>query len=145
MKKIMFVCDGNTCRSAMAETILKSVAKQNNDASIKATSAGLCVTENKMHPYARLALKELGYSPKKFVPKAVTKELVKKQNAVICMTKEQKARFCGFMNIYTISELTGLPDVPDPYGSGEIGYIRCCADIEKAVEIIYKLIVEDEE
>lgn len=144
MKRIMFVCDGNTCRSAMAEIILKTLARRNNDKTLKVTSAGLCVTDIGMNPLARQALKELGYYPRKFIPKQVTKELVKKQNAVICMTSQQKEKFCGFMNIYTVSELTGSSEISDPYGSGSEEYLKCCFSIETAVKTIYNLIVEDE-
>ena len=41
MKKIMFICTGNTCRSAMAEAILAKKIKEKN-LSINVYSAGIC-------------------------------------------------------------------------------------------------------
>ena len=46
MKKIIFVCTGNTCRSPMIEQILKHKLKLNNIKGVTVTSAGIMADPN---------------------------------------------------------------------------------------------------
>lgn len=76
MKKILFVCLENTCRSAMAESIFKAITK--GDKKIKCYSAGLEATEGQpMTENAVLALKQLGINPRKHKSKKLTREIMK--------------------------------------------------------------------
>ena len=43
-KSIIFVCTGNTCRSPMAEIILKTKLKNAGITDVKVSSAGLCAS-----------------------------------------------------------------------------------------------------
>ncbi len=144
MMKIMFVCTGNTCRSAMAECILKKLIKDNKIEGVKVTSAGLSVTENEMNSYARKALNELGVKPRKFLPKQVTEKLLKSHNAIICMTKNQKDALLGFNNLYTVSELSGVSgDIIDPYGKDYETYLETAKMLFLSCQNILKLIKEE--
>lgn len=144
MQKIMFVCTGNTCRSPIAEYLLKNQLKKAEITDIKVTSAGLSACEtDSINPKSVVALKGEGIIVRRFKPKRATEDLVRKQNAVICMTEAHKRYFVGFKNVYTVDELTGVGEIVDPYGLGQEDYNNCLKQLKTACEIIFRLLTED--
>ncbi len=140
--KIVFVCTGNTCRSPMAEIILKQKLKLAGEKRVVVTSAGLSAENGaKISRNSAKALKELGYKSYAFKSKPLTVELLNKADLVLCMTKSHKDWLHGYENVFTVSEFTGLPDVPDPYGGDLNVYIKTSHHIVDACDIILEKIL----
>ena len=117
MKKVLFVCTGNTCRSPMAEAIFNHIAKQQG-AKVRAISAGLFVENKKVEQNSRDALKLMGITIR-HKPTKITLDMFNSADLVLTMTTEQKLlleREVKSDKLYFIVEFINTIDVFDFYG-----------------------------
>lgn len=145
MKKILFVCTGNTCRSPMAEVILKAKIKNAGVKGVRVSSAGLSAeTGGKMSKNSITALKNLGYAPRGFKSKPADAKTLLSSDLIVCMTAEHKNRIKNFPGTVTVKELTGFCDISDPYGAGLDEYVKTSHEIEDVCNIIVEKIISGE-
>ena len=134
-KKIVFVCTGNTCRSPMAEILLKKRLQFLRLDGYEICSAGIAAKKGDViNPYSAAVLAEQGIEFDGFSSTLLTGKLLKEAFAVVCMTERQREylmdmRWNAFQkskkkteaeienNVYSFAELTG-EEVLDPYGRG---------------------------
>lgn len=87
MKKVLFVCTGNTCRSPMAEALLKDMASEQ----FEVKSAGLYAVDGQdAYPHVKTVLEKRGI-PIQHHSQKVTPELVNWADLILTMTQGHKA------------------------------------------------------
>ncbi|MDR1331920.1 MAG: hypothetical protein LBK07_07425 [Tannerella sp.] len=137
-KKVTFVCMGNSCRSPMAEGLLKHVLQQAPEPlrSVQVISCGLDTEEGKgAHSDAIVAMNEKGIDIARHVRRCVSKDIMADSLAIFAMhcghIERLEARYPAEMpaDAYLMRELMPQPNggVFDPCNAG-IGAYRTCRD-----------------
>ncbi len=157
-KTIVFVCIGNTCRSPMAEALLKSELKRLHIENIDVCSAGLKASGKAVNAYASKTLLNKGLELNNFNSRNVDESLLC-ADILIAMTEEIKRKLLeiqsygqklgklpeNLKNVYSFQEIAGY-EVPDPYGQGDAEYHRAFEQLEGGMSaIIEKFVVPKEE
>lgn len=143
-KKILFVCTGNTCRSPMAEYILKQNIKNRKIKWWTVSSCGINAEVNSsINENSASMLDELGIDYSKFKPRQLSQKIIEESDVVICMTEMQKYMLQECGNVLSMKDFCGF-DVPDPYGqSKEIYRITRNAIITACEKIIENYILKN--
>ncbi len=127
MKKIIFVCTGNTCRSPMAEGYLKSKNLKN----IEVFSRGLAADGGSASEFGVLAMSELGIDISSHISKQLTFADESAEAVYICMSSSHAdvLEGCGIdkLRIHVLG-------ITDPYGSSFEDYQSCRDEIIKGIE-----------
>ena len=134
MKNILFVCTGNTCRSPMAEYILKDLLSKEGITDVKVSSAGLAVRSgDTICANARQTLKNNGIEVDEFESRQITEGILEQSDLVLCMTQNHKRFLPQMDKVVTLGQMVDMPDVGDPFGYDLTIYDLCFKQIYGAL------------
>jgi protein-tyrosine-phosphatase len=139
IKRILFVCTGNACRSPMAQVIFRGLVSNDPSlllAGIEVDSAGTGVGLDAATPEAIEVMAEYGLNLNNHHPKNVDTSLANWADLVLVMESGHKhiivSRFPkAVKKVHLLSEYVGESgDVSDPYLRGIAVYRKCAATLQ---------------
>lgn len=148
MKKILFVCSGDTCRSPMAKAIFRKRLKEKGIKNISCSSAGIDVQpdETKLSAGAEYALGLLGIRNFRHKARQIQESTISESDYVLTMTLGHKRmlleKFHNLNNVFCIAEFIQGMDVFDPYGKSKDDYFETARYLDfvtdQILEKLYK-------
>ncbi|MFH1189795.1 MAG: low molecular weight protein arginine phosphatase [Candidatus Omnitrophota bacterium] len=150
-KTILFICTGNSCRSVMAEAILRKRLRELGRDDIEVRSAGVSAFEG-MPPSDETieVVREEGVDVSDYRTKRVTTEMVRKADLILVMEPAHKEDISGILpeaaeKTFLLKEFGRLspsgrrdPGVSDPIGKPAEEYRATKDEIKAEIERLIK-------
>ena len=147
--KIMFICTGNICRSAMAHWLLE---KEKKDKNIEVYSCGVYAEEGEQPTFNAIeVMKEYDVDLKQHRATNIINSNMEEMDLILCMTNSHKRSVLEMYQnlknkVYTLKEYTEYKkeenslDVKDPWGYDIEIYRFCAAEIYNCIQILLEKI-----
>ena len=136
MKKIIFVCTGNTCRSPMAMAVFNTAAKEKG-LNWVADSAGLAAGYDPINPKSVEALAKIGINFNDYTSKRLSFNMVDEAGLIAVMTNSHLAALVG-VGVDRNKIIVLGNGIPDPFGGDINTYNDCLLKIKTAIDNLIK-------
>ena len=151
MKRILFVCTGNICRSPLAAALLQRALTERGAAEIEVSSAGTGAWDGA--PVSEGAYlvgleRELDLSAHR--ARLLTRDLVERSDVILTMARHHRARvdeLGGGGRVFVFGEYAGRSgdsaEVSDPFGGDLNIYRETCVELAELVTAAVERIVTE--
>ena len=138
MKRILFVCTGNTCRSPMAECMFNALA----DGRHAALSAGTyAMSGEPASTGAKRAMERRGLTLQNHRSQAVTQVLLSSVDLIVGLTDRHILQLrMMYPGCRTPMRALDDPPVSDPYGGDDAAYERAAQDISRQLPALLEML-----
>jgi len=150
-KTVLFICTGNSCRSVMAEYLLRNSVTGRDDIEILSAGTGVFLQSTASAETIAI-LAEEGIDVKDHMSQPVNTILLKKADLIIVMTRGHRSQVLERVpavekRVYLLKEFTSGAfdgqenlDIPDPIGKPRNAYKECLSEIKEAIHKIKELV-----
>lgn len=153
MKKVLFICTANICRSPIAEAIFNALA-EDKGLDYRAESAGVAaLTGEPIAPNSSVVLEEIGVYAKGHSARQVTAQMLEEADLSLAMSPRHVAElrrvFGDSFQVQTLPEYaagaSSREGIPDPYGSTIATYRASARQLFEYVDLLVNRLARQEQ
>ena len=135
MKKILFVCTGNTCRSPIAEAMFNDIAVKKG-IECTAFSRGLFADGSAISENAKTVLADIGIDASGHISASVCKEDIESADFVVGISSRHAGKLLADFPEFADKIYAFPKDISDPFGRDTGVYRDCLIEITDGIKLI---------
>ena len=145
---VLFICTGNTCRSPMAEALLRDALTSRGTDQVTVSSAGTGAWDGApISEGAYLVGLEHGQDLSGHRARMLTREMVRSADLILTMSAQQRARVAelgGEDKVHMLGEYAGRDEsrseVSDPFGADLASYRQTYEELQQLIaEVVSRI------